>query len=147
MKTLNEIDEYNSVSPLWLNIEVIIICCIIGASLLLYLFIWLKCTKGNSQHIVQSGERKPKPPTMKMIPLTPSASTDIQTRIQKALEEKVINLEHMRNIYWGSMEKFNKHPVLPNLPIMHPHMQKMKDVENTATATTMSSTWSDLHDC
>ena len=38
---------------------------------------------------MQCGEKKPKPPTMEMIPMSPTASTDIKTRIQKALEKGI----------------------------------------------------------
>ena len=40
---------------------------------------------------MQCGERKPKQPAMEMIPITSTTSTDIQIRIQKALEEEGIN--------------------------------------------------------
>ena len=44
----------------------------------------------NAVSILECGKRKAKPPTVEMIAMTPTTSTELQTRIQKAIKDKGI---------------------------------------------------------
>ena len=95
-KTLNSIDnEYNNTFAIWFTI-IIVICSVIVASLLIYLLMTLKCANECSQYFTQTGQWKQTPPTMEMIPMTPTTSSELQKRTQKE-EFKNINSRAYEN--------------------------------------------------